>query len=131
MGMTTNKKAEVQWLVFPLEDTVNGCLQAAHIDCSPWRDLPCTWQVLDAMKHYGWVVLIVSSLLNIAYLLPPVWKAFYVPDGIKTDFDGDGIKEAPWACVLPLSITALGCFALFVWPDGLIVLAKLMTGGPS
>lgn len=75
------------------------------------------------------IVLIVSSLLNIAYLLPPVWKAFYIPPGMKTDFDDDGFKEAPWACVVPLSITAIGCVALFIWSNPLIALAKLMTGG--
>ena len=47
---------------------------------------------------------------------------------MKTDFD-DGVKEAPWACVVPLSVTAIGCVALFVWPDALIVLAQQITGG--
>jgi len=73
-------------------------------------------------------VLIVSSLLNIAYLLPPVWKAFYVPDGVKTEFDEGGRQEAPWACVVPLCVTAAACVALFLKPDLLINLTVLMTG---
>jgi multicomponent Na+:H+ antiporter subunit D len=81
----------------------------------------------DARQFFLVIVLIVSSLLNIAYLLPPVWKAFYVPEGTRTDFDVDGIKEAPWTCVLPLCLTALACLVLFIWPDALITLAQLMT----
>jgi multicomponent Na+:H+ antiporter subunit D len=73
-------------------------------------------------------VLIVSSLLNIAYLLPPVWKAFYVPDGVKAEFDDGGRQEAPWACVVPLCVTAAACVALFLKPDLLINLTFLMTG---
>jgi len=74
-------------------------------------------------------VLIVSSLLNIAYLLPPVWKAFYVPDGVETEFDEGGRGEAPWACVVPLCLTAVACVVLFLKPDLLIDLTNLMTGG--
>jgi len=73
------------------------------------------------------LVLVASSLLNIAYLLPPIWKAFYVPEGTPTDFDVEGVREAPWTCVLPLCLTALGCITLFIWPDALINLARLMT----
>lgn len=61
---------------------------------------------------YGLVViaLLISTLLNIAYLLPPVVRAFlYPPD----DDVPAGIKEAPWLCLLPLTLTALGCVALF------------------
>lgn len=74
-------------------------------------------------------VLVASSLLNIAYLLPPVWKAFYVPEGVTTDFDEGGRKEAPWACVVPLCLTSVLCIVLFLKPDLLIELTVLMTGG--
>ena len=83
----------------------------------------------DAGQFAMAVVLIVSSLLNIAYLLPPLWKAFYVPEGTKTEFDGDGFSEAPWPCVVPLAATAAGCVALFLWPDFLINLTELMREG--
>jgi len=74
-------------------------------------------------------VLIVSSLLNIAYLLPLVWKAFYVPEGVETEFDKGGRQEAPWPCVVPLCLTAAACIVLFIKPDLLIELTALMTGG--
>ncbi|MCC5866508.1 MAG: monovalent cation/H+ antiporter subunit D family protein [Wenzhouxiangella sp.] len=53
---------------------------------------------------------LVSTLLNIAYLLPPVLRAFLkpLPDGADT-----GFKEAPWMCVVPLSLTAFGAIILF------------------
>ncbi|MCC5794319.1 MAG: monovalent cation/H+ antiporter subunit D family protein [Chromatiales bacterium] len=58
------------------------------------------------------LALIVSTLLNIAYLLPPVVNAFLLPP--KEGDQGGGIREAPLLCVVPLSLTALGCIALFV-----------------
>jgi multicomponent Na+:H+ antiporter subunit D len=55
-------------------------------------------------------VLMISTLLNIAYLLPPVIRAFLLPP--KDGYEG-GIKEAPLPSVLALSITALFCVILF------------------
>ena len=60
-------------------------------------------------------VLMISSLLNVAYLLPIVARAYFLP---PPDSDGAvAIKEAPMFCVVPLSITALGCLALFFYAD--------------
>ena len=55
-------------------------------------------------------VLMISSLLNVGYLIPVVVRGFFVP--------GEGspkapIKEAPLFCVVPLCCTAAGCLALF------------------
>ena len=36
------------------------------------------------------------------------------------------IKEAPMACVVPLAITALGCFALFFFADPLLQLVGII-----
>ena len=56
-------------------------------------------------------VLLASSLLSIAYLLPIVVKGFlYRPTAAQ---DESKIQEAPLACVIPLCITALGCIVLF------------------
>ncbi len=63
-------------------------------------------------------VLLVSALLNIAYLIPIPMRAFFSPP----DNPGAGdtpIREAPVACVAALSLTALGCLALFIYPDPL------------
>ncbi|MCP5152384.1 MAG: monovalent cation/H+ antiporter subunit D family protein [Ectothiorhodospiraceae bacterium] len=60
-------------------------------------------------------VLMLSSLLNVAYLLPIPAKAFF---GKPTDrSDAGGFQEAPMACVAALVLTALGCALLFIEPD--------------
>ena len=70
------------------------------------------------------VVLMLSSILNLAYLLPiPILAFFGAPD--KNPPNG-GIKEAPAACVAALLLTSLGCLALFVYPEPLYRLAGLI-----
>jgi len=68
-------------------------------------------------------VLMVSSLLNIAYLLPIVARGFFSPGS------GSGIKEAPVLCVLPLCVTAIGCVVLFFYADAIYRLLLPITGG--
>jgi len=53
--------------------------------------------------------LMVSSLLNIAYLLPIPIRGFLTPQGEQPL----SYKEAPLMCVVPLCITAAGSIALF------------------
>jgi multicomponent Na+:H+ antiporter subunit D len=68
------------------------------------------------------VVLLVSSLLNAAYFLPVVYRAFFVapPAGAE-----EGIKEAPLFCLVPLVLTALASVGLFFFPDLFLRLARL------
>lgn len=56
-------------------------------------------------------VLMLSSLLNVAYLLPVVARAFYMPNTSKKI--PHSLAEAPLLCWLPPAITALGCIVLF------------------
>ena len=89
---------------------------------------------LDAQAQVVLVVLAVSSLLNIAYLMPIVVNAWFLPK--SSDSAGmDKVHEAPLIMVLPLMITAVGGFVLFVWPDALIALtdrlAHIIAGGPA
>ena len=58
-------------------------------------------------------VLMLSSLLSVAYLLPIPVRAF-ARSGPAT---GGGIAEAPRPCVLAIAITAGGCFALFWYAE--------------
>ena len=62
-------------------------------------------------------VLMISSLLNVAYLMPIVARAFFLPPPEGDGTAAVGIREAPMFCVVPLSITALGCLALFFYAD--------------
>ena len=64
----------------------------------------------DAGQQIMIVVLMVSSLLNVAYLLPLVARGFFLPAAQDVP---EHIKEAPLFCWLPPAITAVGCIWLF------------------
>jgi multicomponent Na+:H+ antiporter subunit D len=63
----------------------------------------------------------ISSLLNVAYLIPVAVGGF-LPAQSK-DRSGSGgswqIEEAPMYCVVPLCFTALACIVLFFYADAL------------
>ena len=90
------------------------------IGAPPMGGLWSKWHLVlgaaDSGKMLIVLVFMLSTLLNIAYLLIPVVRAFLMPpaDGYK-----GGIREAPLLCVVPLCITALGCVALFFAADPL------------
>ena len=70
-------------------------------------------------------VLMISSLLNIAYLMPIVARGFFcapVPGDAKPR-----IKEAPMFCVVALCFTALGSLALFFFADEIYRLLEPIT----
>lgn len=66
-------------------------------------------------------VLVASALLNAAYFLPILWRAFFRPLPAGTEA---GVHEAPWPCVLALSLTALGTVGLFLGHGPLLDLAR-------
>ncbi|HID81581.1 MAG TPA: monovalent cation/H+ antiporter subunit D family protein [Chromatiales bacterium] len=73
-------------------------------------------------------VLMFSSLLNIAYLLPIPIRAFFgKPDGGEHYTE---IKEAPKTILLAMIITSTTCVLLFFYPDPFYQLATLAAGGP-
>lgn len=84
----------------------------------------------DAGQILFIVVFMVSSLLNVAYLLPIVGRAYFRPpkpsDGHGHD-DGTGIKEAPGFCLLAMTITSIGCIALFFYADRIIKMLEPVT----
>jgi len=88
-----------------------------------------TWSkwflLMGSMETEQWtimLILMISSLLNIAYLLPIPLRAFF--PGTKTAFAETGIKEAPLPSLIALCITTVGCVILFVYPQPLYELAK-------
>lgn len=86
-------------------------------------------------------VLMISSLLNVAYLLPIVGRGFFAgTDGspahgavhtagaqVAPASKLRALKEAPLFCVLPPCLTAVGCIALFFYADSLFRLLEPMT----
>jgi multicomponent Na+:H+ antiporter subunit D len=89
---------------------------------------------LETGKLWLLGVLMVSSLLNVAYLLPIPFRGFFSsPEEnppLKSSHDHDsehdhthdqdrpkGIKEAPVACLIAIGVTSAGCLVLFFYPD--------------
>jgi len=72
------------------------------------------------------IVLLGSSLLNAAYFLPIVYRAFFCT--AEESMFPDTVQEAPVWCVTPLVITAVGSVALFFYPTVFLQLAELAIG---
>ncbi|SFD42708.1 monovalent cation/H+ antiporter subunit D family protein [Pseudoalteromonas denitrificans] len=89
------------------------------------------------------VILMLSSLLNIAYLLPIPFHAFFPKlISFKTSDKLSGttniteeslpsfeIKEAPLPSLIAIVITTLGCLTLFIYPQPLFDLASAILTG--
>ena len=72
-------------------------------------------------------VLMLSSLLNIAYLLPIPIRAFFSKPASGSHYTE--ITEAPKTMLLAMIITSLTCIVLFFYPDPLYQLATMATAG--
>lgn len=70
---------------------------------------------LENQYYLPLFVLLISSLLNIIYLLPIPIRGFFGTN----DNQQDPIKEAPLPCLFALSITCAGCIAMFFYPQPL------------
>ncbi|MGB0955444.1 MAG: proton-conducting transporter membrane subunit, partial [Panacagrimonas sp.] len=70
---------------------------------------------LDAQQMLMMWLLLISSLLSLAYLLPIPARAFLLPPKQEVTHG-----EAPWACVLALCVTAAACVVLFFFAEPLI-----------
>jgi multicomponent Na+:H+ antiporter subunit D len=86
---------------------------------------------IEAEQSILMVILMISSLLNIAYLLPISFHAFFpntkggkggTDEGDKL-FITNQIKEAPLPSLIAIGITTLGCLTLFIYPQPLFELA--------
>lgn len=92
---------------------------------------------LEAEQFVLMTVLMISSLLNIAYLLPIPFHAFF-PNFLSKQTPRAGlsltdtqIKEAPVASLIAIGITTLGCVILFVYPQPLFDLATAIMETPG
>ena len=72
-------------------------------------------------------VLMISTLLNIAYLLPIPIRAFFGKPKDGTDYSQ--IKEAPKTILFAMAITSLACIILFFYPTPFYRLALMAAGG--
>jgi len=80
---------------------------------------------IGTIETKSWMLLAViltSSLLNVAYFAPVVYKAVF---GAPPADGHEGISEAPKKVVIPLLITAVGTVVLGIFPDHFLNLIKV------
>ena len=98
------------------------------IGLPPFAGLWSKWYLVLATIETGHLlllgVLLVSSLLNIAYLLVIPMRAFFL-DAREPKVE---IQEAPILCVIAMGVTAGACVVLFFFPGFLYRLAELIGG---
>lgn len=87
------------------------------IGIPPMGGIWSKWYLMEGAADAGHIAIILvlslSSLLNIVYLLEIPTRAFFHNPRPDTPRNW---QEAPWACVIPLSITAAGCIVWFLYP---------------
>jgi multicomponent Na+:H+ antiporter subunit D len=80
------------------------------------------WYLALGALDAGWPlmvgVLMLSSLLNVAYLMSIVARAFFKPPAPNAASGAGAIKEAPLPCLIALCTTAALCIVLFFAADG-------------
>ncbi|QBY04079.1 monovalent cation/H+ antiporter subunit D family protein [Thalassotalea sp. HSM 43] len=94
-----------------------------------WSKWYLTIGALEADKLFIVATLMISSLLNIAYLLPIPIKGFFITSaGDAKPWSWADTKEAPLPMLIALSVTSVGCLVLFFYPQPLIDLINLIPG---
>ena len=92
------------------------------------------WQLALGAAETGQLLLLatfmISSLLNIAYLLPVAVRGFMPAPGSDAP-EGWKIEEAPLFCVVPLCLTAIGCIVFFFAADGILAFLQPILAVPS
>lgn len=80
-----------------------------------------------------WViaVLMISSLLNVAYLVPIASRGFFLPPKGTAPGERVPVEEAPLPSLIAISITAALCFALFFAANELEALLLPITELPA
>ncbi len=82
-------------------------------------------------QYLAMAVIVLSTLLNVAYFMPIVYAAFFKQSDAAT---GHGHEhehehgEAPWPMVVALTITSILTIALFFFPDIPLRLAQDLAG---
>ena len=100
------------------------------IGLPPFGGMWSKWYLgMGTVESAQWLllsVLLLSSLLNIAYLLPIPVRGFFGKTGDAATYSH--IKEAPLSCLIAMTITSLACLLLFFYPDPVYELALNAAG---
>ena len=91
-----------------------------------WSKLLIAGGSLDTGTIVWVAVLMLSTLLNIVYLLPIPLRAFLKPDPDLAPGEKATMQEAPFACLWAIVLTALTCIALFLYPAPLTELIGMI-----
>lgn len=91
-----------------------------------WSKLLIAGGSLDSGTIIWALVLMLSTLLNIAYLLPIPLRAFLKPDPDLAPGETAVRQEAPFACLAAIVVTATMCVLLFLYPKPLTELIGLI-----
>ena len=100
-----------------------------------WSKWLLTLGAAEADMQILIAIFVMSSLLNVAYLLPVFARGFFL-SGPKPASLGAaaapagrfGIAEAPLFCVLPPVLTAIGCVVLFFTADDIMAFLRPIGG---
>jgi multicomponent Na+:H+ antiporter subunit D len=88
------------------------------------------WYLLLGSMNAGQIgimlVLIASTLLNVAYFAPVTYQAFFGKRPAGENYEG--IKEAPLTMVVPLSIAAIISVIVGIFPEITMQFVKMVTG---
>ena len=89
------------------------------------------WYILSgAMATGQWgavAVLVAGTLLSAGYLLPIVYRAFFLSPA-HAGGHHEAYGEAPLTMVVALSASAFGTVALFFYPEALLALSRQLAG---
>jgi len=115
----------------PITFTAFTIASLSIIGLPPFGGMWSKWYLaLGTVQTEQWIlltVLMVSSLLNIFYLLPIAIRGFFAkPQGAEEYAE---VKEAPKTMLFALSVTALVSIALFFYPDPFYDLAARAAKG--
>ena len=70
---------------------------------------------LDSSQQWAFVIFLISSLLNAAYFLPIVYKAFFAIPSDEVKYNR--ASEPSMLMVIPMLITAAGCLLVFFFSN--------------
>ena len=104
--------------------TIGAC---SIIGLPPFGGMWSKWYLamgtLEAGQWALLAVLMVSSLLNIAYLLAIPARAFFSKASQEHVYTGG---EAPVSCLIAMAISSLMCVYLFIYPEPFYTLASML-----
>jgi len=104
--------------------TIGAC---SIIGLPPFGGMWSKWYLAMGTLEAGqWVmlaVLLMSSLLNIAYLLVIPARAFFSQAREKNAYSGG---EAPVSCLIAMAISSMMCIYLFIYPEPFYTLASML-----